>query len=97
DAENYLSLFYSKNFCPIGPNYTHFSNSRFDMLYEKSQGETDINKRVEYYKEMNNLIIEESPIIVLYYDQVLRFTQKNIINLEPNPMNLLILKNVRKI
>ncbi len=97
DAENYLSLFYSKNFCPIGPNYTHFSNSRFDMLYEKSQGETDMNKRVEYYKEMNNLIIEESPIIVLYYDQVLRFTQKNIINLEPNPMNLLILKNVRKI
>lgn len=97
DAENYLSLFYSMNFCPIGPNYTHFSNPRFDMLYEKSQGETVLEKRVEYYKEMNDLIIEESPIIVLYYDQVLRFTQKNIINLEPNPMNLLILKNVKKI
>ena len=26
DAENYLSLFYSKNFCPEGPNYTHFYN-----------------------------------------------------------------------
>ena len=26
DAENYLSLFYSKNFCPNGPNYTHFKN-----------------------------------------------------------------------
>ena len=26
DAENYLALFYSKNFCPNGPNYTHFKN-----------------------------------------------------------------------
>ena len=29
DAENYLSLFYSKNFSPNGPNYTHFVNSSF--------------------------------------------------------------------
>lgn len=96
DAENYLSLFYSENFCPNGPNYTHFSNSNYDRLYRLSQGETSLDKRIEYYKEMNNIIMEESPIIVLYYDQVLRFTQKNIKNLYPNPMNLLILKHVRK-
>ncbi|MDV7399663.1 ABC transporter substrate-binding protein, partial [Arthrospira platensis SPKY1] len=34
DAENYLSLFYSKNKAPNGPNYTHFSNAKFDALYE---------------------------------------------------------------
>src|SRR5690606_27073236 len=27
DAENYLSLFSSKNFAPNGPNYTHFKNT----------------------------------------------------------------------
>ena len=26
DAENYLSLYYSENFAPNGPNYTHFKN-----------------------------------------------------------------------
>ena len=26
DAENYLSLYYSKNFAPNGPNYTHFKS-----------------------------------------------------------------------
>ena len=36
DAENYLSLFYSKNFTPNGPNYTHFKNIVFDSLYEKN-------------------------------------------------------------
>ena len=33
DAENYLSLFYSKNFSPKGPNYTHFKDSKYDVLY----------------------------------------------------------------
>ena len=29
DAENYLSLFYSENFSPNGPNYTHFKSAIF--------------------------------------------------------------------
>ena len=37
DAENYLSLFYSDNFCPKGPNYTHYSNAKFDKLYSQAK------------------------------------------------------------
>ncbi|MBP1645135.1 MAG: ABC-type dipeptide transport system, periplasmic component [Bacteroidetes bacterium] len=96
DAENYLSLFYSPNFCPKGPNYTHFSNPNFDKLYRQAQSETSLEKRTKLYKEMDKLIMEEAPILILYYDQVLRFSQKNIEGLSSNPMNLLILKNVRK-
>lgn len=96
DAENYLSLFYSKNHCPKGSNYTHFSSKEFDKLYEKAILETDYEKRITLYKKMNAIIIEESPIVVLYYDQVLRFVQKNISGFESNPLNLLILKNVNK-
>ena len=33
DAENYLSLYYSKNFAPNGPNYTHYSSETFDTWY----------------------------------------------------------------
>ena len=33
DAENYLSLFYSKNFAPNGPNYTHFRYNEYDKIY----------------------------------------------------------------
>lgn len=96
DAENYLSLFYSKNHCPKGSNYTHFSSKEYDKLYEKAILETDYEKRIELYKKMNAIIIEESPIVVLYYDQVLRFVQKNISGFESNPLNLLVLKNVIK-
>ncbi|MCF8297842.1 MAG: ABC transporter substrate-binding protein [Saprospiraceae bacterium] len=96
DAENYLSLFYSKNFCPAGPNYTHFSNAKFDELFEKSQFEVNDSIRYSYYQQMDKIIIEEAPVVVLYYDQVLRFAQKNIEGLGSNPMNLLSLKRVRK-
>ena len=34
DPENYLSLFYSKNESPNGPNYTHFKSLEFDKLYK---------------------------------------------------------------
>ncbi len=96
DAENYLSLFYSKNFCPDGPNYTHFSNKAYDLLYEKARIETNNSIRYTYYQQMDNLLMEEAPVVVLYYDKVLRFTQKNIQGLGSNPMNLLTLKKVRK-
>ena len=97
DAENYLSMFYSKNFCPRGPNYTHFSNSGFDALYEKSMLTVDDSLRFLYYRRMEKIMMEEAPVVVLYYDQVLRFVQDNITGLGSNPMNLLDLKRVKKL
>ena len=96
DAENYLALFYSKNFCPAGPNYTHFSNPEFDKLYDKAQLETDDSLRYRYYQQMDNIMVEEAPIVPLYYDQIIRLVQNNINGLSKNPMNLLSLKRVQK-
>lgn len=96
DAENYLSLFYSKNFCPAGPNYTHYKNPAFDKLYELARKETSDSLRILYYQQMDNLIMEEAPVMVLYYDQILRFTQKRIEGIEGNSMNSLDLRRVRK-
>lgn len=96
EAENYFALFYTPNRSPKGSNYTAFSSKEYDRLYEKARGENDLQKRIELYKRMNQILMDESPIVVLYYDQVLRFTQRNISGLEPNPMNHLVLKYVKK-
>jgi peptide/nickel transport system substrate-binding protein len=96
DAENYLSLFYSKNFSPQGPNYTHFNNPIYDDLYEKSIAEPNDSIRKIYYTQMNEIVMEEAAVVVLYYDQVMRFVQKNTTGLNSNPMNMLILKKVKK-
>ena len=96
DAENYLSLFYSENYAPNVPNYTHFKNDTFDQLYKQSLSVSDNKKRLELYKKMDQMIIDDASVIVLFYDEVLRFTQKNVSGLGINPTNLLELKKVRK-
>ncbi len=96
DAENYLFIFHSKNFSPDGPNYTHFSNPEFDQLYETAIKTTDRKIREELYHKMDRLLMQAAPVIPLYYDQVVRFTQKNIQHLGINPVNQLHLKQVRK-
>ena len=96
DAENYLSLFYGRNFSPSGPNYTHFKSPAFDTLYETAFLVPTIEERYKLYEEMDELAMEQYPIIPLYYDQAVRFTQKNVIGLTMNPLNLLHLKNVKK-
>lgn len=97
DAENYLSLFYSKNFAPNGPNYSHFSSKIVDDLYEMALLENDVFKRNKIYSQMDSLVMEDSPVVILFYDESLRFVRNNIQNMTSNPINLLNLKRVKKL
>lgn len=94
DAENYLTVFYGKN--PAPPNYTHFHNDRYDQLYEAALLCQDEKTRFELYHKMENILIEESPVIFLYYDAITNFTSKNIYDYQPNSLNLLKVKYIRK-
>ena len=95
DAENYLSLFTTSNFSPAGPNYTHYSNPKFDKLYEKALLCNDLLERARYYTEMDSLMMQDAPVVVLFYDEVLRFVNKRVTNMGSNPTNLLDLRRVR--
>lgn len=97
DAENFLSLFYSKNWSPAGFNFTHYSNPQFDRLFEQAKEELDASKRYSLYQQMDQLLIDDAPIVPLYYDQVVWLVRTNIYGLNCNPMNMLSLKRVRKI
>ncbi|MBX2845100.1 MAG: ABC transporter substrate-binding protein [Saprospiraceae bacterium] len=92
DPENYLSLFYGGNGAP--PNYTRFQNDAFDALYLNAAGETNVNKRQEFYQQLDQIIVNEAPIIPLYYDEVLSFSHQNISGMFSHPMNILDLKRV---
>ena len=94
DAENYLSLFTTNNFTPQGPNYTHYSNEKFDALYQKSLTCNDLQERAKIYHEMDSLMMTEAPVVILFYDEVLRFVNKNVEGLGSNPTNMLDLKKV---
>jgi oligopeptide transport system substrate-binding protein len=95
DAENYLSCFYSKN--PSPPNYTRYKNPQFDALYERSLTEQDYGTRLSLYRQMDQMIINDAPVVPLWYDEVIRLVQPNITGFEPNGLNLLELRKVKKI
>ncbi|HNU60429.1 MAG TPA: ABC transporter substrate-binding protein, partial [Aquaticitalea sp.] len=96
DAENYLSLYYSKNFAPNGPNYSHFKDDTFDALYEQAFTVTNPEDRATLYSKMDSLVMKKTPVVVMFYDEVIRFTRKNVSGLGINPTNLLDLKRVKK-
>ena len=95
DAESFYTVFYSKN--PTPPNYTHFKNADFDHIYEIALSENDDTKRYDLYHQLDKILIEESPVVFLFYDESSRFARSNIEGLSRNAMNLLPLKKVKKL
>ncbi len=93
DAESFLTCFYSKNAAP--PNYTRFQNTAYDQLYEKSLLETNPARRYTYYHEMDKILVEESPVVFLFYDETAQFANRRVKGLSRNAINLLSLKKVQ--
>jgi peptide/nickel transport system substrate-binding protein len=96
DAENYLACFYSGNFSPNGPNYTHFSNPEFDALYKRSFAEKG-TQRIKTMQAADSILIQSAPALVLYYDQSLRLYHNHVKGLSNDASNRLMLKRVKKI
>jgi peptide/nickel transport system substrate-binding protein len=93
DAENYLSVFYSKN--PAPPNYTRYKNREFDALFEKAMRETDDSLRYKLYQQADQVMINDAPVVPLWYDVVVHLVQQNVKGFQPNALNLLELRRVR--
>lgn len=96
DPENFMALFYSKHFSPGGPNYTHFSHDEFDRLYERCLVEQNDSIRSDLFLRMDQILVNQSPVVPLYYDRVVRLVQKNVTGLMIDPTNSLNLERVRK-
>ncbi|WP_092726446.1 ABC transporter substrate-binding protein [Hydrobacter penzbergensis] len=90
DAENYMAMFYSKN--PAPPNYTRYQNPAFDALYEKALLETNDSLRYVLYRQMDQLVINDAPVIPIWYDMAIHLVQNNVNGFEPNALNLLELR-----
>lgn len=95
DAENYLACFYSPNFSPNGPNYTHFKNKTYDQLFESIFSQTNDSARIEIYHKMESILLAESPVIPLYYDQSIRLISHRVKNMKNTAANSLDLRRVK--
>ena len=93
DAENYMAMFYSKN--PSPPNYTRYTNPQFDALYEQALQETNDSLRYLLYRRMDQLVINDAPVVPVWYDEAIHLVNTNVEGMQPNALNLLELRRVK--
>jgi ABC-type transport system substrate-binding protein len=94
DAENYLSVFYSKN--PAPPNYTRYKNPAFDAVFEKALAETNDSARYKLYQQADQIMINDAPVVPLWYDVVVHLVQPEVKGFPANALNLLELRYLKK-
>lgn len=93
DAENYLSVFYSKN--PSPPNYTRYKNEQFDAIFEKALQEQNDSIRYSLYQQADQLAIKDAPVVPLWYDKAIHLVQPNVNGFYANSLNLLELRRTK--
>ena len=95
DPENFMALFYSKNKTPAGPNYTHYSNPKADSLYDLAMKLTDFPTRAKLYNEMQEIVMQDAPWILLLYNQIVYLKNKRLKGMYLDGLNNLILKHAK--
>ncbi len=92
DPENYYALFYSKNRTPIGPNTACYKNAKVDSLYELGLKLTNFDDRMKVYRELDKQIFEDSPWVIIYYNQFIYLKQKNVDGMYVDGLGIINLK-----
>lgn len=68
DSENVLQLLITKNHAP-GPNSTHYTNPKFDKLFNQLRQMTEGEKKYNLMAKMEQMIHEDLPWVMLYYSR----------------------------
>jgi oligopeptide transport system substrate-binding protein len=90
EAENYLSVFYGGN--PAPPNYTRYNNPKFDALYDQAMVTENDSLRYKLYQQMDQMVIDDAPVVPLFYDEVVRLVSPRVKHFAPDGLNQLELR-----
>lgn len=68
DPDAWAIVFWSQLWktSPSFVSASYYENARYDELFVKARAEVDQGKRVEMYKEMQEILVEDAPAIWLY-------------------------------
>ncbi len=89
--ENFLWIFYSGNQDthkrePAYPNIARYSSVKFNKLYEQALQARSVKEANTYFIEAEKVLMQDAPIIVLWYDEGFRLLQSYVKNFPNNPM-----------
>ncbi len=93
-SDNFLGLFYAKNKAPNGPNYTRYENAEFDAFLDSALVVTNPEKQHMFYAKADSVVMEEMPVIPMFYDEVVRVVNKHVKTFPVNSMNMLKVREI---
>ena len=90
-AKNFLWPFYGQNLPTKSgsisyPNIARYRNNRFDALYRAALNAKSIEEANVFFKQAERVLIEDAPIIVLWYDEGYRLIRSYVKNFPNNPL-----------
>ena len=94
DADyGYYPLLHSSSRGPIG-NRSFYSNVKVDNLLDGARATSNIDERKEQYREVQDIVFEEVPLLPIAYKNYVIGLQKNVEGFVFNPNGNHILKNI---
>lgn len=90
-AKNFLWPFYGQNLPTKSsgisyPNIARYRNNRFDALYRAALNAKSIEDANGFFKRAERVLMEDAPIIVLWYDESYRLIRSYVRNFPNNPL-----------
>ncbi|MDX1535430.1 MAG: ABC transporter substrate-binding protein [Candidatus Spechtbacterales bacterium] len=93
DPEDFLDLkFHSER--SVANNETRYSNPEVDALLEQARTERDSEKRIELYQEVEEMIVDDAPWIVLFHSKNSVLAKPYLCGYLPTPMAISITRYV---
>jgi oligopeptide transport system substrate-binding protein len=91
NPENFLWFFYGKNVpkdpaAQSYPNMMRYVNPQFDMHYEAGLKAKTEEEAYKHFMEAENIMIQDAPIMVLWYDEGYRLLQNYVKSFPNNSM-----------
>jgi oligopeptide transport system substrate-binding protein len=92
NPQNFLFLFYGKYVPedlsePSYPNVTRYKNPTYDKLYEEALSAQSLEESYALLAKAESIMMEDAPVMVLWYNEKYKLIQSNVRNFYTNPMN----------
>jgi len=88
DDPVFLNYIFGKTGMKIGINHMSYINKKIEKLFEKLKNEMDVTVRQKYFVEIQKIIYEEQPWLLLYYPASLVAVNNRIKGIEPSPLGI---------
>ena len=87
---DFLNVFYGSNELEENgeswPNTSHYINKKYNALLEKALITSDLKERYALYTEAETILMDDAPVLILWYPEVYNIVHDYVKNLHFNEM-----------